>query len=310
MKRNQYFPYVGVAFLMLFGHLSAQSTNFTRNHDWPKADKKFYLDIHGGYGFHMGGGYNGLVRYDDVRIALMGRYFREKKELKSSISEGWQGGLNFGFPLNRYITIEIGVNYIKGGFGVSRLFVCDTIGNISLASLDRHSDFARTSVAIKSNFQSNIGGLSTSVRISPGFKRWDPYLRMGINIMACVCDYNMNVDLGYLVPPMEDVPGLVDESWGGYGRVGHQKLYTSSIGFIGAFGLDCKFTPTISMFTEWQFTLMTSTAYRDRSMETNYAWGNEAYSPVLDRAVGRYVRNDFVLPFSNTGLNLGIKFSF
>lgn len=313
---------------LLLGHLSAQSTqpslptlqndlseSYTPRKGWPKADKKFYLDVRGGYSFKMGGGYNGFVRYDDIRTYT--GYYRKHKQIKSSLSEGWQGSLNFGYRLNRYMAIEFGVGYTKGDFDASRFFVCDTTGNISLAvqiaeePTENHlTKFARTSVTIKDDFQSHIGNLSTSVLVSPGFKHWDPYLRMGINIMACVADHNVNVDLGYLIPPMEHLWGEIDESWGGYGRIGHEKIHTLSIGFIGALGVNCKFTPTISMFAEWQFTLMTSRSYRDNWIETTYAWGNEAYSPVLDRAVGRSVRNDFVLPFNNTGLNLGLKFSF
>lgn len=167
-----------------------------------------------------------------------------------------------------------------------------------------------STITLSDDFNGHIGNLHVALRLSPGFQRWDPYLKMGVELMVGVANHDIRTELGNLYHN-EYYYGQTDFDWGGFGRSGQERLTTTAVGFTAAFGINCRFTPTISMFAEWQFTLMTSVAYRDHWVSVDNAYGNEAYSYVLNNAVGEYaVRRDFVLPFSNTGLNIGLKFAF
>ena len=306
--------------LLLGGSSQAQdpAVSSTPRNGWPKADKRFYFDLQGGYGFRMGSGYTGLLRFDEFRTYMPFEKEKEAKEIKHTLGAGWQGGLNFGYHFNRYMAIEVGVGYIESGFSTSQLFPCDTSGhlfmsgNISSVQLD---DYFST-VTLSDDFDGHIGNLHVALRLSPGFQRWDPYLKMGVELMVGVVNHDIRAELGNLYHN-EYSYEQTDFDWGGFGRSGQERLTRTAVGFTAAFGINCRFTPTISMFAEWQFTLMSSVAYRDHWVNVDNAYGNEAYSPVLDKAIVQKsfdghtaVRSDFVLPFSNTGLNIGLKFAF
>lgn len=47
---------------------SADTAIYTPRKGWPKADKKFYFDLRGGYGFKMGSGYTGALNFDEFRV--------------------------------------------------------------------------------------------------------------------------------------------------------------------------------------------------------------------------------------------------
>lgn len=326
-------------FLLFFSALSARqpapaaernaadTAVYTPRKGWPKADKRFYFDLRGGYGFKMGSGYTGFLRFDEFRTCMPFEIEKERKEIKRTLGRGWQGSLSFGYQFNRYMAIEVGIGYIKSGFSASQLFPCDTSGHIVMSdNMERlWSDTAIltnwTTIKIANDFDSHIGNLSVSLRVSPGFRRWDPYIKMGLNLMVGMVTHNIKTELGNLYAWQQNEYGYwnvaTNENWGGFGRSGHERLVTTSVGFTAAFGINCRFTPTVSMFAEWQFTLMSSVAYRDHWIGVGNGYGNEAYSHVLDNAVMRKyyngessVRSDFVLPFSNTGLNIGFKFAF
>ena len=302
-----------IPLLLLGGVLSAQQPASTPRNGWPKADKRFYFDLQGGYGFRMGSGYTGFLRFDEFRTCMPFELVEEGKYIKNTLGEGWQGGLNFGYHFNRYMAIEVGVGYIESGFSTSQLFPCDTSGHLFMYANvpEAWLDDCFSTITLSDNFDGHIGNLHVALRLSPGFQRWDPYLKMGIELMVGVVNHDIRAELGNFYRNYEDYFEQMDSDWGGFGRSGQERLTTTAVGFTAAFGINCHFTPTISMFAEWQFTLMSSVAYRDHWVSVDNAYGNEAYSYVLNNAVGKYVvRRDFVLPFSNTGLNIGLKFAF
>ena len=307
--------------LLLGGSSQAQepAVASTPRNGWPKADKRFYFDLQGGYGFRMGSGYTGFLRFDEFRDHMPFEKEQEAKEIKHTLGAGWQGGLNFGYHFNRYMAIEVGVGYIESGFSTSQLFPCDTSGhlfmsgNIPSMQLD---DYFST-ITLSDDFDGHIGNLHVALRLSPGFQRWDPYLKMGVELMVGVVNHDIRAELGNFYRNYEDYFEQMDSDWSGFGRSGQERLTTTAVGFTAAFGINCRFTPTISMFAEWQFTLMSSVSYRDHRVGVGNTWGNEAYRHVLDNAIGQeyvdggpVIRRDFVLPFSNTGLNIGLKFAF
>ncbi|MDE7149067.1 MAG: outer membrane beta-barrel protein [Bacteroidales bacterium] len=292
---------------------AADTTVYTPRKGWPKADKRFYFDLCGGYGFKMGSGYTGTLLFNEIGDHT------DYKAIKQTLGAGWQGGLNFGYHFNRYMAIEVGIGYIKSGFSASQLLPCDTSGLLFLREVReiiwREPSEPCSVIAFSDDFSGHIGNLSVSLRVSPGFRRWDPYLKLGVNLMVDVISHKSNVELGHLYAlqynEYHNRVVVEDETWGGFGRSRSEKLVTASIGFTAAFGINCRFTPTVSMFAEWQFTLMSSESRRDHWMWDGNDYGNEAYRHVLDNAVGKSdVRSDFVLPFSNTGLNIGFKFAF
>lgn len=300
-----------ISLLLLGGALSAQQPASTPRNGWPKADKRFYFDVQGGYGFRMGSGYTGFLRFDEFRDHMPFETEKEAKEIKNTLGAGWQGGLNFGYHFNRYMAIEVGIGYIESGFSASQLFACDTSGHLFMSgNIQALWLYDFSTITLSDDFNGHIGNLHVALRLSPGFQRWDPYLKMGVELMVGVVNHDIRTELGNLYHN-EYYYGQTDFDWGGFGRSGQERLTTTAVGFTAAFGINCRFTPTISMFAEWQFTLMTSVAYRDHWVSVDNAYGNEAYSYVLNNAVGEYaVRRDFVLPFSNTGLNIGLKFAF
>ena len=306
--------------LLLGGSSQAQDPTVasTPRNGWPKADKRFYFDLQGGYGFRMGSGYTGFLRFDEFQTCMPFEKEQEAKEIKNTLGEGWQGGLNFGYHFNRYMAIEVGVCYIESGFSASQLFPCDTSGHLFM--LDKpcamfHYDYFSI-ITLSDDFDGHIGNLHVALRLSPGFQRWDPYLKMGVELMVGVVNHDIRAELGNLYHNTDSYE-QTDFDWGGFGRSGQERLTTTAVGFTAAFGINCHFTPTISMFAEWQFTLMSSVSYRDHWIEADNIWGNVAYRHVLDNAIGEeyigvgtFIRRDFVLPFSNTGLNIGLKFAF
>lgn len=306
-----------ISLLLLGGVLSAQQPASTPRNGWPKADKRFYFDVQGGYGFRMGSGYTGFLRFDEFRDHMPFETEKEAKEIKNTLGAGWQGGLNFGYHFNRYMAIEVGIGYIESGFSASQLFACDTSGHLFMSgNIQALWLYDFSTITLSDDFNGHIGNLHVALRLSPGFQRWDPYLKMGVELMVGVANHDIRTELGNLYHN-EYYYGQTDFDWGGFGRSGQERLTTTAVGFTAAFGINCRFTPTISMFAEWQFTLMTSVAYRDHWVSVDNAYGNEAYSYVLDKAIvqksfdgNTAVRSDFVLPFSNTGLNIGLKFAF
>ena len=330
MRRYNFkkFLCLGIGIWLLGGVLSAQQPASTPCNGWPKADKRFYFDLQGGYGFRMGSGYTGFLRFDeedkytgDPHIMYSPSF---GKAIKKTLGAGWQGSLNFGYHFNRYMAIEVGLGYTQSGFSASQCFISDTSGYIFMSNDIYHVDpsFSElddywTPIEISNDFNSHIGNLHVALRLSPGFQRWDPYLKMGVNLMVGVVNHDIRAELGELHYTWDSYYTTINYDWGGFGRSGQERLTTTAVGFTAAFGINCRFTPTISMFAEWQFTLMSSVAYRDHWVNVDNAYGNEAYSPVLDKAIVQKsfdghtaVRSDFVLPFSNTGLNIGLKFAF
>ncbi len=321
MRRYDFKQFISLGCIgiwLLGGVLAAQQPTSTPRNGWPKADKRFYIDLQGGYGFRMGSGYTGFLRFDEFKDNMPFETEKEAKYIKNTLGAGWQGGLNFGYQFNRYMAIEVGIGYIESGFSTSQLFPCDTSGRLFMdGNITLNENFADFStITLSDDFNGHIGNLHVALRLSPGFQRWDPYLKMGVGLMIGAVNHNVRAELGNLYHNIYEY-GETDFDWGGFGRSGQERLTTTSVGFTAAFGVTCRFTPTVSMFAEWQFTLMSSVSYRDHWVGVDNAYGNEAYSHVLENAVVQtyydgqtVIRRDFVLPFSNTGLNIGLKFAF
>lgn len=268
----------------------------------------------------MGSGYNGIFFTADPNdICWTG--FPPGKRLKSSLGKGWQAGLNFGIRLNRYIAVEIGLGYSKGDIQTYRDFFCDTAGNISWLPIpieEQHPVYPEnfpdvklkslwTTLTFGDSFNSHNGHLNVSIRLSPGFRKWDPYVKMGINVMISHISHYTSANLGFFQVTMPNDTSYLYHS----GRAGYERMITTSFGFTAAFGVTCRFTPTVSMFAEWQFTLMSSVAKRNHMVNLTQIDGTEETLPILDKVIlNNRLRSDFVLPFSNTGINIGFKFAF
>lgn len=345
-----------LAGILLCGSLMAQPTSsvqskisesYTPIKGWPKATQKFYLDLRGGYGFKMGGGYNGFVSYTEsaqLGILFDARGSEKRRQMRYSVGKGWQMGVNFGYRFNRYMALDAGLSYWHGDPCSALQFniPCDKTGHVYRdektgrpLEYDQSWTFSDNPsvdvtnlgwVYIKDIFSGRTANLHASLRVSPGFKQWDPYLKFGINVLSGIVQYTRE----YGTNGLDNLKGRYENKDAyihlyGYGFFDdyvyavHRNCIVMSVGLTAAAGVTYNITSNVSVFAEWQMTLMTSSAYRD--YRDSRAWilddrveerGNLNNRRIIENAFGdpEWVRRDFVLPFNNTGLNLGVKFSF
>ena len=312
------------------------SENYTPRKGWPKVNKKLYLEIRGGYGFQMGGERREL-RGTGTVPTLYGYDPKQNKGTKLSLGEGWQVGLNVGYQFNRYMAAEVGFSlwYGTNSEPSPMYFPCDSTGRVyrhplyghplndrELSKLSSDGVIEITNLGylyIKERFKSNGRCLTASFRVSPGFKRWDPYLKVGVNLMNATVYYThaqgMNdrgeIDnLRYYANGFTNGETGRNATWDGYSRGAHLKFGIMSMGVTTAVGVMCRLTPMVAIFAEWQTTLMTTSVYRNKIVDMSEVYGSTEYRPVFENAFGNAYIRDFVFPFSNIGLNWGMKFSF
>ena len=299
MKAIRYFVGILLFCGMCFGSEAAERPGKEKKEKKPVPEfpfKRFYVDAYAGYGFPFLGG-----------VQLKGSHEPDFDSHVCTMGEGIRVGVNIAYRFNKYLALEIGgmyVAYLNTNSVATMnipIFDYDTVDylweiRIQSKEIARYRDYREV--------ESRMGQFGVQLVASLGFSRWDPYVKAGLGF---VCG-TLKAKQGYSVS-IPETPGEYSREEVYHRVYGLGKASYFRPGFIGAVGVNCHLTPTISLFAEWQFSVYGS---------YDISWGHdilqsEAGDTEIPASFGlrtdRMVDKDNVA-FSSHGLNLGIKFKF
>ena len=292
MKTMRYILVFLLSLVFCFGLVAAEKPVKEKKPKKPLPEfpfKRFYVDAYVGYSFPL---------------ASLELQYTENYTFgfppRCSMGEGLRAGINFAYNFNKYLSVELGgmcVAYLHTDGGVlwKPVYVFDTVeqdGESYIVSRDIASLHDRREV------ESHMGQFSIQLVASPGFARWNPYVKAGLGFVAGKLEARQRYDMSR-AETFEEL----------YCREYAFKESYFHLGFVGAVGLNCHLSKTISLFFEWQFSV--------HGLWGIY-WGNgilqsESGDAALVSALGlrkdRLVDGDHV-SFSSHGLNIGVKFKF
>lgn len=245
--------------------------------------KAFYLDVAVGYGFNVG------------NVNLQSNYGYCSPAAPCNPFRGLSVNLGFGYRFNPYLAIEIGGRYM-------------VVTNTNVADSWYSESFHDT--LIWQNFyehwdtrhiQEMQGGqLSLQLVASPGFSRWDPYVKAGLGFLISSYQAEQEVSTN----------GVASNPLQYRALYRYPKRTVFRLGFTSALGLNCHLTKYLSLFAEWQFCVYTPSRIswidEDTPVETS---GNKDEIEELGINTERRIFRDNV-SFNNHGLNIGLKFKF
>ena len=258
--------------------------------------KRFYVDAYAGYSFPLA---SVELRGDDFdKIGF---------PPKCSMGEGLHVGINFAYRFNKYFALEIGGMYVaylntdKSAMEWGTLFDNDTVeyaGETNVVSREMARFFDYREV------EGRMGQFVIQLVSSPGFSRWDPYVKAGIGFVAGGLKGKQKFCVN--VPVVQGASSSEEVYHRGYVM---EKFHYFRLGFIGAIGVNCHISKTISFFAEWQFSVYgLYDVYWDWGVLQSETGSREA-AETLGIRTDRMVDRDYV-SFSSHGLNFGIKFKF
>ena len=143
-----------------------------------------------------------------------------------------------------------------------------------------------------------MGQFSIQLVASPGFARWNPYVKAGLGFVAGKLEARQRYDMSR-AETFEEL----------YCREYAFKQSYFHLGFVGAIGLSCHLSKTISLFFEWQFSVygISNIYWGDGVLQSET--GDAALVSAFGFRTDRLVDGDHV-SFSSHGLNIGVKFKF
>ncbi len=292
MKTMRYILVFLLSLVFCFGLVAAEKPVKEKKakKTWPEFPfKRFYVDAYVGYGFPL------------TSVKLTGDYQPDFDYHACTMGEGLRVGINFAYNFNKYLSLELGgmcVAYLNtDGGGLWWLIdVFDTVEQ------DGESHIVSRKFAElwdSRNVESHMGQFSIQLVASPGFARWNPYVKAGLGFVAGKLEARQR----YV---MLEGWTLEEEL---YCREYAFKQSYFHLGFVGAIGLSCHLSKTISLFFEWQFSVygISNIYWGDGVLQSET--GDAALVSAFGFRTDRLVDGDHV-SFSSHGLNIGVKFKF
>ncbi|RAJ08601.1 outer membrane protein with beta-barrel domain [Chitinophaga skermanii] len=140
-----------------------------------KPANKFYLKVAGGYFFSVSPGqfpdvgpYPPRDIHDVINPTTGATTTIREKVLTGSYGEGARGGLSFGYNLNKYMSLEATFNYFH------------STKNLMTRNVTTIQGTNTTVGGIESRGHVNAVDFSPSLVLSPGYAKWNPYVRFGM----------------------------------------------------------------------------------------------------------------------------------
>lgn len=135
---------------------------------------KFYMKAAGGYFFSVSNGqfpdvgpYPPRDQHDEVNPATGGITTLSEKVLTGSYGEGVRGSLTLGYNFNKYIGIEGTFCYFQ------------SVKNLMTRNLTTIQGTSTAVGSVESRGYVNAIDFAPSLVFSPGYEKWNPYVRFG-----------------------------------------------------------------------------------------------------------------------------------
>lgn len=148
------------------------STSLTRAQTTPT---KFYLKAAGGYFFSVSPGqfpdvgpYPPRDQHNSVNPATGETTVISEKVLSGSYGAGVRGGLTFGYQMNQYLALEGTFNYYRSKENLMTRNLTTIEGTNTVAG------------SVESRGYVNAVDFAPSLVISPGYEKFNPYVRFGL----------------------------------------------------------------------------------------------------------------------------------
>ncbi|NML23130.1 outer membrane beta-barrel protein [Pseudoflavitalea sp. G-6-1-2] len=205
---------------------------------------KFYMKVTGGYFFSVSPGqFPDVGPYaprDEVHTYNPGTGATttvSEKVLTGSYGEGVRGGIAGGYNINKYIAVELSVNYYHSKTNLMTRNVTTVQGT--------SNELGR----IESNGHVQAIDIAPSVVISPGYDKWNPYVRLGFVVPVWGRLY-IETDASKTSPVPGQPAAVVAKT------AIHRKEEVKpnvTFGFQGAFGVVHPVSKRISIFLEAEY---------------------------------------------------------
>lgn len=135
---------------------------------------KFYLKAAGGHFFSVSNGqfpdvgpYPPRDQHDQVNPTTGAITTLSEKVLTGSYGEGFRGGLTLGYNFNKYVGIEGTFNYFH------------SVKNLMTRNLTTIQGTSTAVGKVESRGHVNAVDFAPSLVFSPGYEKWNPYVRFG-----------------------------------------------------------------------------------------------------------------------------------
>lgn len=225
------------------------------------------------------------------------------------MGEGLRVGLSFGYRFNRYLALEIGGMYVAFQTTEASGSVDKTLYRIDSSRQNGNETLEHYLLGRAVDCRSvsgQMGQLSLQLVASPGFSRWDPYLKAGIGLAMANVQGTQQLSIYQNGPdlPFYETDPVYEERY----ALSRQMVFR--LGFVGAIGLNCHLSSRISLFAEWQFRVYkTHVLLWDQAVLQSVSGNAEAAEALVEAKPQRSIYNDLA-GFGSHGLNLGLKIKF
>lgn len=279
MKKQLFYILLTIGFVIVISKTNAQ---------------KVYININSGYGFSAGS--QSLNNYKKQGESYTSDFKIKINHIKYSLGKGINTNATIGFILNKNINIELGFGYLIG------------------SKIEYHDiNNALPGVTVTKNFKSNMPYFIPSLVLKSGFKKINPYAKVGIFIgIPKVTSEYIEDNLSIMQEKLEiNTEYKMDWGLGANTCIGVIYEISKKIGFLG----ECKIlnlavTPKSSEYTKY------SIDGKDRLLTMNTNEKKQIYlneltldSSTLNSSEPAKLMK-YKMPFSSIGANIGIKIKF
>lgn len=270
--------------------------------------QKFYGDVKLGYGFPFLSK-DVVTEYVNDEFTQDGSLSRTTVQKNKKLSYGKGGGIvvNVGYMINPYIGVDLGIAYKHGG----KTLIPSS--SYRMSSNSYYEDEVNQYYSRSSQF-------SISVVLTPGFKQWNPYIKMGL--LGHYGSFS-NISNRSYYEEQEDKEILEITKFKG----------VKGFGFQTTVGVSYALKEYLSVFAELNMDVLTCAADQSEVVKYDIYYPNGEIANGLESMSNHYkytkyvdkLTTDFInppspnearlalktkFPFSSIGINLGVKFRF
>lgn len=250
--------------------------------------QSFYAALYGAYALSADA--QNLPGFNHVQLRGS---VRHEEQIKLSYGQGFQAGVRFAYRFNPYLAVELELNYLQ-----SAEFVAEQ-------SLDGFTNDFPVQGDLQQITSAQMGRIIPALRLSPGYLRFNPYLRTGLVLGWGQLNFSYR----------DESPGRIAvNNW----------EYTGGMawGFNTALGLEYALKERLSIFAEASLISLSYAPqrgemvaatnngvdeldsypphFREREFVSSYRRGPESSSEELSKTLRTFY------PFSSLALNLGL----